>query len=83
VAMRRSTGEASLSWNQDRQRWVGRASLGYFRSGKRRIGTVSAKTKTEAQRTLRALIRDHEDGLPTDRRAYTVGEAVTDWLRTA
>lgn len=80
MATRRSNGEGSLSWNEDRQRWVGRVSLGYFPNGRRRIGTVSAKTKTEAQRRLRALIRDLEDGLPTDRRAYTVGEAVTDWL---
>jgi integrase len=77
---RRSRGEGSLSWSEARQRWIGRVSLGYFPNGKRRIGTVSAKTKTEAQRKLRALVRDHEDGLPTGRRGYTVAEAVTDWL---
>ena len=79
MATRRSNGEGSLSWNEARQRWVGRASLGYNADGKRRIGTVSARTKTEARTKLRALLRDHDDGLPTQR-AYTVGDAVEAWL---
>ena len=79
MATRRSNGEGSLSWNEARQRWVGRASLGYNADGKRRIGTVSARTKTEAKNKLRALLRVHEDGLPTQR-AYTVGDAVEAWL---
>ena len=49
MATRRSNGEGGLSWNEARQRWVGRASLGYNADGKRRIGTVSARTKTEAK----------------------------------
>jgi integrase len=79
MATRRSNGEGSLSWNEARQGWVGRASLGYNADGKRRIGTVSARTKTEARTKLRALLRDHDDGLPTQR-AYTVGDAVEAWL---
>jgi hypothetical protein len=79
MATRRSNGEGGLSWNETRQRWIGRASLGYDADGKRRIGTVSARTKTEAKNKLRALLRDHEDGLPTQR-AYTVGDAVEAWL---
>ena len=58
-------GEGGLSWNDARQRWVGRVSLGYNADGKRRIGTVSARTKTEARTKLRTLLRDHDDGLPT------------------
>jgi integrase len=79
MTTRRSNGEGGLSWNEARQRWVGRASLGYNADGKRRIGTVSARTKTEAKNKLRALLRDHDDGLPTQR-AYTVGDAVENWL---
>jgi len=79
MAARRSNGEGGLSWNETRQRWIGRASLGYNADGKRRIGTVSARTKTEAKNKLRALLRVHEDGLPTQR-AYTVGDAVEAWL---
>ena len=80
MATRRSWGEGSLSWNEGRQRWIGRVSLGYFPNGKRRIGTVSARTKTEAKNKLRALIRDQEDGLPISQRGYTVAEAVESWL---
>ena len=79
MATRRSTGEGGLSWNDSRQRWVGRVSLGYNAEGKRRIGTVSAKTKTEAIKKLHAVVRDHNDGLPTQR-IYTVGDAVEAWL---
>jgi integrase len=79
MVTRRSNGEGGLSWNEPRQRWVGRVSLGYNAQGKRRIGTVSAKTKTEALKKLHALVRDHEDGLPTQR-FYTVGDAVEAWL---
>lgn len=80
MATRRNRGEGNLSWNEDRQRWIGRVSLGYFPNGKRRIGSVSGKTKTEAQRKLRQLIRDHEDGLPHTSRDYYVADAVADWL---
>src|SRR3954470_4100038 len=80
MVTRRSYGEGGLSWNEGRQRWVGRVSLGYAANGKRRIGTVSAKTKSEARSKLRALLRDHEDGLPTAQGAYTVLEAVEAWL---
>src|SRR5690242_17133390 len=80
MTTRRSNGEGGLSWNEARQRWVGRVSLGYTALGKRRIGTVSAKTKTEALRKLRILVRDHDDGLPTNN-AYTVAEAVETWLK--
>ena len=80
MATRRNWGEGSLSWSESRQRWIGRVSVGYFPSGKRRIGTVSAKTKTEAKNKLRALIRNQEDGLSIVQRGYTVGEAVKSWL---
>ena len=80
MAARRNRGEGGLSWNEDRQRWIGRVSLGYFPNGKQRIGTVSGRTKTEAQRKLRQLIRDQEDGLPYTRRDYLVADAVSDWL---
>jgi hypothetical protein len=80
VAERRSRGEGGLSWNEARQRWIGRVSVGFTAMGKRRIVTVSGRTKTEAKAKLREVLRDHEDGLPTERRRYTVAEAVGDWL---
>jgi len=76
VTERRSRGEGGLSWSESRQRWIGRISVGFTAMGKRRVVTVSGRTKTEAK----AKLRDHEDGLPTGRRRYTVDEAVEDWL---
>ncbi len=81
MATRRNSGEGSLSWSESRQRWIGCVSLGYFPNGKRRIGTVSAKTKTEARSKLRALIRDQEDGMTIVQRGYTVSDAVESWLK--
>jgi hypothetical protein len=62
------------------QRWIGRVSVGFTAMGKRRVVTVSGRTKTEAKAKLREVLRDYEDGLPTERRRYTVAEAVEDWL---
>jgi len=77
---RRSRGEGSLSWSESRQRWIGRVSVGYGPDGRRRIATVSARSKTEAKEKLRALVRDQADGLPVAHRRYTVAEAVESWL---
>jgi hypothetical protein len=77
---RRSRGEGSLSWNERRQRWIGRVSVGFSPEGKRRVVTVSAPTKTEAKLKLRDLLREQDDGTLVDRRNYTVGQAVQDWL---
>jgi integrase len=80
VTERRSRGEGGLSWSESRQRWIGRVSVGFTAMGKRRIVTVSGRTKTEAKAKLREVMRDHQDGFPTERRHRTVAEAVEDWL---
>ena len=77
---RRSRGEGGLSWSESRQRWIGRVSVGFTAMGKRRVVTVSGRTKTEAKAKLREVMRDHQDGFPTERRHRTVAEAVEDWL---
>ena len=69
-----------MSWSESRQRWIGRVSVGFTAMGKRRVVTVSGRTKTEAKAKLREVMRDHQDGFPTERRHRTVAEAVEDWL---
>jgi hypothetical protein len=69
-----------LSWSESRQRWIGRVSVGFTAMGKRRVVTVSGRTKTEAKAKLREVMRDHQDGFPTEGRHRTVAEAVEDWL---
>jgi integrase len=39
------------------------------------------RTKTEAKRKLRSILRDYEDGLVTSGYGYTVADAVRDWLK--
>ena len=68
---RRSRGEGGLSWSESRQRWIGRVSVGFTTMGKRRVVTVSGRTKTEAKAKLREVMRDGD---------RTVAEAVEDWL---
>jgi len=40
----------------------------------------SGRTKTEAKRKLKSVLRDHEDGLTIAPSDYTVAHAVNDWL---
>jgi hypothetical protein len=69
-----------LSWDNARQRWVASVTVGYTPGGKRIFKRGRGRTKTEAQRKLREIIRDYEDGQITDGHGYTVAHAVRDWL---
>ncbi len=55
-------------------------TVGYDGRGKRVVRKASGRTKTEAKLRLREALRDREDGLPVGDGAYTVGQAVQDWL---
>jgi integrase len=81
MATRRSRGDGGLSWDETRQRWVASLTVGYTPAGKRIVKRGSGRTKTEAQRKLREIIRDYEDGQVTGGRGYTVAQAVRDWLQ--
>jgi integrase len=80
VTKRRSRGDGSLYWDDGRQRWVAKITTGYTGAGKRIFRKASCKTKSEAQAKLREMLRDLEDGLPSEDRLYTVRHAVTDFL---
>jgi integrase len=80
MAARRSRGDGGLSWDDRRQRWVASLTVGYTPGGKRIVKRGSGRTKTEAQRKLREIIRDYEDGQVTSSSGYTVAQAVGDWL---
>jgi integrase len=81
MAARRSRGDGGLSWDDARKRWVAALTVGYTPAGKRIVKRGSGRTKTEAQRKLREIIRDYEDGQVTNSTGYTVGQAVRDWLQ--
>ena len=78
---RRSKGDGGLHWDERRQRWIATVTLGYDGRGKRIVKKGSGRTKTEAKRKLREVLRDHEDGLALGDDAYTVKQAVEDWLQ--
>jgi integrase len=80
MASRRSRGEGGLSWDTARQRWVASVTVGYTAGGKRIFKRARARTKTEAQRRLKELLRDYDDGLVIGPHSYTVADAVRDWL---
>ncbi|WP_432052065.1 site-specific integrase [Streptomyces xiamenensis] len=80
MTKRRSRGDGGLHWDENRQRWIATASLGYTDAGKRIVKRGSGKTKTEAKAKLKEIIRDHEDGLAIAPGNYTVKDAVENWL---
>ena len=77
---RRSRGDGGLSWDNARQRWVASVTVGYTTIGRRIFKRARGRTKTEARRKLKAIIRDYEDGLVIGAYGYTVADAVQDWL---
>jgi integrase len=80
MTARRSRGDGGLSWDDNRKRWIASLTVGYTPEGKRIVKRGSGRTKTEAQRKLREIIRDYEDGQVTSGKGYTVAQAVKDWL---
>ena len=80
-ARRRGRGEGSLFFDEKRQRWIAEVTTGYNPRGKRIVRRGSGRTKTEARAKLKQVLRDHEDGVSVGNGHYTVGQAVTDWLR--
>jgi integrase len=80
MTKRRSKGDGSLFWDNTRQRWIAEVTVGYRPSGKRIVRRGSGRTKTAAQRKLKEIIRDYEDGLVMEGYGYTVADAVHDWL---
>jgi len=77
---RRSRGDGGLSRDSTRQRWVASVTVGYAASEKRIFKRARGRTKSEAQRKLKQLLREHEDGLVIGGYGYTVADAVNDWL---
>ena len=77
---RRSKGDGGLHWDESRQRWIATVALGYDGRGKRVVKKGSGRTKTEARKKLREVLRAHEDGLAVGDDRYTVEQAIKDWL---
>lgn len=77
---RRPRGDHLLRWDESRQRWKARATVGYDARGKRIYVTRFAKSQSAAIRSLRQALREREQGANRKADRYTVEQAVTDWL---
>jgi hypothetical protein len=62
---------------------VASVTVGYAPDGKRIVKRARGRTKSEAQRKLKEIIREYEDGLVIGGYGYTVADAVGDWLAFA
>jgi integrase len=80
MPVRRSRGDGGLSRDSSRQRWVASVTVGYTPAGKRIFKRARGRTKSEAQRRLREILREYEDGLVVGGYGYTVADAARDWL---
>jgi hypothetical protein len=80
MPVRRNRGDGGLSWDSSRQRWVASVTVGYTAGGKRIFKRARGRTKSEAQRRLREILREYEDGLVIGGYGHTVAGAVRDWL---
>jgi len=78
---RRGRGEGSIYELED-GRWVGAASLGKDRRGKRRRAKVYGRTKKEVQEKLRQVQTNSIAGLNVEAGTLTVAEYLNRWLDT-
>lgn len=76
---RRGHGDGGLHWDSSRGRWIATITVGYDGRGKRQVRRRSAKTKSEASKRLRELVRERDAGLAVSGRA-TVKDALSDFL---
>ncbi|MGO8978274.1 MAG: hypothetical protein ACLP70_12985 [Streptosporangiaceae bacterium] len=83
MATRRGRGDGGLYWDKSRQRWIAEVTVGYSPGGRRIVRKASGKSKTAAQKKLKEIIRDREDGLAIAPHNYTVADAVREWLDSA
>src|ERR1700759_3619084 len=79
TARRRGHGEDGIYFDAAKNRYVGAISVGFGPDGKRIRRKVSGRTKAEVRDKLKAAHNELDRGLHTSA-AYTVRQAVDDWL---
>lgn len=75
---RRGHGEGSITWDAEKERWVGRLP----RDERGRRPKVSGKTRAEAQRKLRTKLQEREQGLSATAGRMTVRTFLEEWMRS-
>lgn len=74
---RRGSGEGTIYWREDEQRWIGQLRVG---GGERK--TVYGKTRQIVQRKLAQMRRDVEEGVIIAPERQTVASYLAEWLET-
>lgn len=77
---RRNRGDGGLYWDEGRQRWIGVVTVGYDTRGKPQRRKISARTKTEGNEKLRALLREVDLGVDLSKGGVTVEVVIESWL---
>ncbi|HET7734638.1 MAG TPA: hypothetical protein VFK52_01565, partial [Nocardioidaceae bacterium] len=77
---RRNRGDGGLYWDEGRQRWIGVVTVGYDTRGKPQRRKISARTKTEGNEKLRALLREVDLGVDLSKGGVTVEAVIESWL---
>jgi integrase len=76
---RRANGEGTF-WQEPDGRWRGQIDLGRGPDGRRLRPKVTGRSRTEAARKLRAVIRANSEGQDVSHRSPTVAAVATEWL---
>ena len=77
---RRNRGDGGLYWDEGRQRWIGVVTVGYDTRGKPQRRKISARTKTEGNEKLRALLREVDLGVDLSKGGVSVEAVIESWL---
>lgn len=77
---RRARGDHHLAWDEARQRWKARATVGYDGRGKRQYLVRYGTSQSAALSRLRAAVAERERGMTRTVERYSVAEAARDWL---
>lgn len=77
----RANGEGSVYQRASDKRWLGAATVGFDTNGRPKRRFVSAKTRAEAVRKLRAIQQQLDEGLPLPDTKLSVSQLLDRWLQ--
>lgn len=79
---RNANGEGTIHYDPERDRWVGRITIGLAADGKPIRRKFVAKTRAEVRRRMEAARRATEQGMPVPNERLTVSQYLDRWLST-
>jgi integrase len=77
---RRPRGQGSVHWDEKRQRWIARKTVGYDPRGKKIVRKASGTSQSAALRGLEKRVKAYQAGLVVRSEHFRVRQAVEDWL---